>query len=63
MSCRDCKTFAALAQKVRRVTMIIMDAVNTVADGINGLFAYLQANAWPILFLIGVGYVVKKHGK
>lgn len=36
-----------------------MDAANKVAENINAGFDYLRDNAWPILFLIGMGYVVK----
>lgn len=40
-----------------------MDVANQVADTINKGFAYLRTNAWPILFLIGVVYVVKTKSK
>lgn len=36
-----------------------MDVANQVADAINKGFEYLRTNAWPILFLIGVFYIVK----
>jgi hypothetical protein len=40
-----------------------MDALNQVAAAINSALAYLQSNAWSILFLIGVGYLVKTKCK
>lgn len=39
-----------------------MDAINHGAAAINSGITYLQSNAWAILFLIGVGYIVKTKG-
>jgi hypothetical protein len=47
----------------RDCSAVTMDALNHVAAAINSALAYLQSNAWYILFLIGVGYLVKTKGK
>lgn len=40
-----------------------MDTANQLAEVINKGFDYLRTNAWAILVLIGVGYVVKTNGE
>lgn len=50
-------------QTERCAVTATMDALNNAAAVINATVAYLQSNAWPILFLIGVGFVMKTYGK
>lgn len=39
-----------------------LEAINGVAAGIQGGLQYLQNNAWAMMFLFIVGYVIKTNG-